>query len=45
MSHYVTKPIPADKPGHKTVIVQKSLVFDQPITEGFFTTQNITRVR
>ena len=40
-----TEMIPADKPGHRTVIVHRSLVFDQPIPEGFFTTQNITRVR
>ena len=40
-----TEMIPADKPGNKTVIVHRSLVFDQPIPEGFFTTQHITRVR
>lgn len=40
-----TEMIPADKPGHKTVIVHRSIAFDQPIPEGFFTTQNITRVR
>ena len=40
-----TEMSPADKPGHRTVIVTKSMVFDQPIPEGFFTTQNITRVR
>jgi outer membrane lipoprotein-sorting protein len=37
--------IPADKPGHKTVIVHRSIAFDQPIPPGFFTTQNITRVK
>lgn len=40
-----TEMIPADKPGHRTVIVHRSIAFDQPIPEGFFTTQNITRVR
>lgn len=40
-----TEMIHADKPGHRTVIVTKSMVLDQPIPEGFFTTQNITRVR
>lgn len=40
-----TEMIPADKPGHRTVIVHRSLMFDQPIPEGFFTTQNIARVR
>lgn len=37
--------IPADKPGQKTVIQYRSIIFDQPLPEGFFTTQNITRVR
>jgi outer membrane lipoprotein-sorting protein len=37
--------IPADKPGQKTVIRYRSITFDQPLPEGFFTTQNITRVR
>lgn len=37
--------IPADKPGNRTVIQYRSIAFDQPIPPGFFTTQNITRVR
>ncbi len=37
--------LPADKPGQKTVIRYRSITFDQPLPEGFFTTQNITRVR
>lgn len=37
--------IPADKPGQRTVIRYRTITFDQPIPPGFFTTQNITRVR
>lgn len=37
--------IPADRPGQKTVITYRDIAFDQPIPEGFFTTQNMTRVR
>ncbi len=37
--------IPADKPGQRTVIQYRSITFDQSLPAGFFTTQNITRVR
>lgn len=37
--------IPADKKGHKTIMIYKSLVFDTPIEDNFFSTQNITKVR
>lgn len=37
--------VPADKPQNKTVIVYRSLVFDKPIPESFFTTQNMPRVQ
>lgn len=32
---------PADKPGNKTYIIYKSIVFDQPINDDFFSTQNM----
>lgn len=37
--------MPADKPQQRTVITYQQLTFDQPIEEGFFTTQNMTRVK
>lgn len=37
--------IPADKKGYKTVLIYNSLVFDTPIDNSFFTTQNITKVK
>jgi len=37
--------IPADKKGNKTVLIYNSLVFDTPIDNSFFTTQNITKVK
>lgn len=37
--------VPADKPGQRTVIQYKAITFDKPIPEGFFTTQNMMRVR
>lgn len=37
--------IPADKKGNKTILTYKSLVFDTPITDQFFSTQNITKVK
>jgi outer membrane lipoprotein-sorting protein len=37
--------VPADKPQNKTVIIYRSLVFDKPIAESFFTTQNMPRVQ
>jgi hypothetical protein len=33
--------IPADKPGNKTFIIYKSLLFDEPISDEFFSTQNM----
>ena len=32
---------PADKPGNKTHIIYKSIIFDQPINDDFFSTQNM----
>lgn len=37
--------IPQDKPGHKTIMVYQKLEFDKPISESFFTIQNMQRVR
>lgn len=37
--------VPADKPGHKTVLLYSSLTFDIPMEDAFFTVQNMTRVR
>ena len=37
--------IPADKPGHKTVLDVPSAQFDIKIDEGFFSQQNMKRVR
>jgi len=37
--------IPADKEGHKTVIRYEELTFDEPIQTGFFSVQNMKRVR
>jgi outer membrane lipoprotein-sorting protein len=36
---------PADKKGHKTVLIYNSLVFDKPIEDSFFTSQNMTKVQ
>jgi len=33
--------IPSDKPGHKTIISYQSEIFDQPISDDFFSTQNM----
>jgi len=33
--------IPSDKPGHKTIITYQSEIFDQPISDDFFSTQNM----
>lgn len=35
---------PEGKKGHKTTIVYKSLVFDKPLADDFFTTGNMTKV-
>jgi outer membrane lipoprotein-sorting protein len=37
--------IPADKKGYKTVLVYNNLVFDKPIEDGFFTTQNMPQLQ
>jgi outer membrane lipoprotein-sorting protein len=37
--------IPANKKGNKTVLIYSSLIFDKPIEDSFFTTQNITKVK
>jgi outer membrane lipoprotein-sorting protein len=37
--------IPAEKKGHKTVLIYNSLVFDKPIDDNFFTTQNMPKVQ
>lgn len=36
---------PADKPGHKTEIVYQNIVFNQPLADSFFTTENMTKVK
>lgn len=36
---------PADKPGHKTVIRYRDLVFDKPMEDRFFSEQNMRRVQ
>jgi len=41
----VSEIIPHDKPGNKTVIETKELNFDTPISEDFFSLQNMGRVR
>ncbi|MBE2230412.1 MAG: outer membrane lipoprotein-sorting protein [Chitinophagaceae bacterium] len=35
---------PADKPGHKTVMIYKSIVYNKPIEDGFFTTERIKTI-
>ncbi len=37
--------IPAGKKGHQTTIVYTSLQFDQPISDNFFTTANLAKVK
>jgi outer membrane lipoprotein-sorting protein len=36
---------PANKKGNKTVMLYNSLVFDIPINDSYFTTQNMTKVK
>ncbi len=36
---------PAEKPGNKTIIIYKSLVFDQPVSDDFFSTQNMKSIK
>ena len=37
--------VPANKKGNKTVLLYNSLVFDTPLDDSFFNTQNITKVK
>lgn len=37
--------IPANKKGNKTVLIYNSLVFDTPLDDSFFTTQNISKAK
>ena len=37
--------VPADKPGHKTIMTYSSIVFDKPIDDAFFTPQQMTRLK
>ncbi len=37
--------IPMDKKGNKTVLIYNALEFDKPVSDDFFTTQNMNRVR
>lgn len=37
--------IPVDKEGHKTVIIQKDIKFNTGISEDFFTTNNMKRLK
>ena len=36
---------PADEPGQKTILVYEDLEFDRPIVDGFFSLQNMRRVK
>lgn len=37
--------VPADKPGHKTVLIYTSVEFNQPLEDTFFTVQQMTRLK
>jgi outer membrane lipoprotein-sorting protein len=37
--------MPVDKPGNKTVLLYRSLVFDRDLSDDFFSTQNMQRVQ
>lgn len=37
--------VPSDKAGHKTLMIYNSIQFDEPIDAGFFTTQNMKKVK
>lgn len=37
--------VPTNKKGNKTVLIYSSLVFDTPLNDSFFSTQNITKVK
>ena len=37
--------IPADKPGQKTILIFKNIEFDIQINEGFFSQQNMKKIK
>jgi outer membrane lipoprotein-sorting protein len=37
--------VPLNKNGHKTIMIQDNLVFDQPMDDSFFTTQQMKQIR
>jgi outer membrane lipoprotein-sorting protein len=37
--------VPEEEEGHKTVVVMNEIVFNQPIPDGFFSQQNMKKVR
>ncbi len=37
--------IPEEEPGNKTILIFKNMVFDQNIDEGFFSIQNMKRIK
>jgi len=37
--------IPTEEPGHKTIIEYKSITFDEPMKDDFFSMQNMKRLR
>ena len=37
--------VPADKPNQKTIIRYKSIEFDKPLADRFFTTENMKRLK
>ena len=37
--------LPADKPGHKTMLEYSEIVFDKPINDRFFSQQNMKKVK
>jgi hypothetical protein len=36
---------PVEKKGNKTILLYNDLVFDKPIDDAFFTTQNMPKVQ
>jgi len=37
--------IPADKPGNKTIMIYDNMIFDKPISDDFFSTNNMKTVK
>jgi hypothetical protein len=37
--------VPEEEEGKKTIMTYKSMEFDKPIEDSFFTTQNMKRIR